>query len=506
MFIRDLLRFEVGADEPARRPVLPRPPNRWPLDHALVSLSPSDALTIGDCVCGVQVFGASGSGKTSGSVALLARAMLVDGWGLLVLTTKPGEADQWQAWAERAGRGSDVVRITPGGPHCFNFLDYLDRHPDRGAAVASNIADVMMTLASHAKPKKSGNETSEFFTESASHLVTQAIHLLRAAGAPLTLSAINDTIGSAPLTIEEVSTPLFESGYLAGLLRSAEERALASPDPDRAMRAVRLHELCDYWLRRFPTMSDRTRGDVIATLSSVIFRFTEPPFDQLIASEDASTFIPEMIDLGRVMILDCPVVTYQLAGRLFQIAVKHLTQQMVLRRRCADSTRPVAIFADEAQNFATHADYRYQAICRDFRGCTVYATQTIDNYQEAVGSEHAVEALLASLVTKVFHANAGRTNEWAEKLIAQDWGRTGSDSFNHRGGGGGGAGGNQNGPSFGSTESDHLHPQVLAAEFTRLRTGGSRNHGQVEAIVFQPGRRFTQTRKPILSVTFAQGM
>lgn len=71
------------------------------------------------------------------------------------------------------------------------------------------------------------------------------------------------------------------------------------------------------------------------------------------------------------MILDCPVITYQQAGRLFQIAIKHLTQQAVLRRNSADTTRPVAIMADEAQNFVTHADYAYQAICRDFRGCTV---------------------------------------------------------------------------------------------------------------------------------------
>lgn len=503
MFIRDLLARMLSTPRSARTggaalstSAACFQPGTWPLDRPLLQLSPSDALTIGDCVCGIQIFGASGSGKTSGSVSLVARSMLRDGWGALVLTTKPGEADQWAAWAQRTGRENDVIRIAPGGTHRFNFLDYLNRHPDRGTSVASNIADILMTLAAQAKPKTHGNETSEFFTESAAHMATHAIHLLRAGGARLTLSGISAVISSAALAIEDIPKPEFQSGLTCRLLRKAEAAAASSQRPAETRRAMRLSELCDYWLRGFPTMSDRTRGDVIATLNSVIFRFTEPPFDELIASESASTFIPELVDLGRILILDCPVVTYQLAGRLFQIAIKHLVQQAVLRRGRSDRTRPVVIFADEAQNFATHADFRYQAICRDFRGSTVYATQSIDNYREAVGSEHAVEALLASLVTKIFHGNAGHTNEWAEKLIAQDWGITTSQGFTQQA--------EKQTPGFNSSRADHLHPQVLAAEFTRLRGGGARNRGEVDAIVFQPGRIFHHTGKPILRMVFQQ--
>jgi hypothetical protein len=243
-------------------------------------------------------------------------------------------------------------------------------------------------------------------------------------------------------------------------------------------------------------MNERTRGDIISTLTSVIFRFTEPPFKDLMASGEGSSFIPEMVTVGRVVILDCPIVTYQQAGRLFQIAFKHLVQQAVLRRPTDDGTRPVAIIADEAQNFATHADYLYQAVCRDFRGCTIYATQTIDNYLDAVGSQAAVDALLSNLCTKIFHANAGRTNDWAEQLIAKDWRGMTSDNVSH--------GREEQRMSAGSTYSDHIHPQVLAAEFTRLRGGGSRHGGLIDAIVFQPGRRFAQSGQPYLRVTFQQ--
>lgn len=487
MFMRDLFRritLRRTHQEPAA--AMPRVAGVWPLDRPLLELSPGDMLTIRDCVTGIQIFGASGSGKTSGSLSWIAQAMLRDGWGMLVLTTKPGEAEQWIDWAARSGRSGDVLRIRPNDVHHLNFLDYLNRHPDPGAAIATNIGDLLMTLAQHARPKASSSETSTFFAESASQMATQAIHLLRAADVTLTLAEISQVINGAPNHPLELRSEEVEGLYVSQLLREAEQRG--SPQ---------LESLCNYWYGQFPNMNERTRGDVISTLTTVLYRFTEPPFADLFASTRGNSYIPELVDTGCVMILDCPVIRYQQAGRLFQIAMKHLTQQAILRRAPADTTRPVAIIADEAQNFATHADYLYQATCRDFRGCTIYATQTIDNYKEAVGSDAAVEALLASLVLKIFHANAGRTNEWAERLIAKDWRSMASESLNQRG--------EQHQSSFGTSVSEQLQPQVHEAEFTRLRTGGSRNGGMVDAIVFQAGRAFQQSGKPLLRMAFRQG-
>jgi hypothetical protein len=486
MFFRDWVRGMMSGTD--RRPpvvVPPRAPGTWPLDQPLVELAPGDALTIRDCVTGIQILGAPGSGKTSGSLSLLARAMLRDGWGLLVMTTKPGEAEQWVGWANQSGRAADVMRIQPESGFRFNFLDYLDRHPDRGARVPSNIGDVLMTLARYSKPKATGTEASEFFSESAAHMATQAVHLLRGAGEPLTLESIGRIISSAPNHPVELESEKFQSSWLLDLLNRAADRG--APNSKAMM---------EYWLTQFPGMNERTRGDIISTLTSVVFRFTEPPIRELIASDHGSNFIPEHVTEGKVMILDCPVITFDQAGRLFQIAFKHLLQRAVLRRPTVDTTRPVAIIADEAQNFATHADYKYQAVCRDFRGCTVYATQTTDNYLEAVGSKAAVDALLSNLLTKIFHANAGPTNDWAERIIARDWRVMSSDSMNHSD--------ERNRTSFGNSQSDQLHPQVLAVEFTRLRNGGSRNGGLIDAIVFQPGRLFAQSGSPVLRVCFQQ--
>lgn len=487
MFLRDLIRGFSPSNGPAVPAVKgPRPAGTWPLDRSLVELAPGDSLTVRDCVSGIQIFGATGSGKTSGSIALLAQAMLRDGWGMLVMTTRPGEAEQWVRWATANGRAGDVLRIGADGRHRFNFLNYLSDHPEPGVRVASNIGDMLMNLAKHARPQEKASEASQFFAEAASRMVTQAIHVLRGAGVTLTLTSINEIIRQAPNDLKRKDEPDFADSLLPRLLDQAYHNGAAN-----------CRELCGYWLQEYPGMNERTRGDVVSTLASVVHRFAEPPIRDLIASEHGNSFIPEMVDVGRIMILDCPVVTYQQAGRLFQIAIKHLTQQAILRRPAMDTTRPVAIFADEAQNFATQFDYAYQAICRDHRGCTVYATQSIDNYRQAVGSDASVEALLASLVVKIFHANGGKTNEWAEKLIAGDWRVMPSESLNQRG--------EEGRPSVGFSQSEAVQPQVLASEFTRMRTGGTRHGGVVDGIVFQPGRLFRQTGKPMLRVAFAQG-
>ena len=67
----------------------------WALDQPLLWVSDKDPWRIRDACEGVQVFGAPGSGKTSGPGAALAKAFLSYGFGGVVLTAKPGERQLW---------------------------------------------------------------------------------------------------------------------------------------------------------------------------------------------------------------------------------------------------------------------------------------------------------------------------------------------------------------------------------------------------------------------------
>ena len=54
---------------------------KYPLNKPLIHFSESDAWTIRDACEGVQIFGAIGSGKTSGSCKSIAQSFLGNGFG-----------------------------------------------------------------------------------------------------------------------------------------------------------------------------------------------------------------------------------------------------------------------------------------------------------------------------------------------------------------------------------------------------------------------------------------
>ena len=66
--------------------------DKFDLDTSIFDFGESDPKwTYRDAVSGVQVFGGVGSGKSSGSGRMLALKYLSNGFGGLILTTKPDE-------------------------------------------------------------------------------------------------------------------------------------------------------------------------------------------------------------------------------------------------------------------------------------------------------------------------------------------------------------------------------------------------------------------------------
>lgn len=86
-----------------RSAVAPSSGRAYDVRTPLLRLSDRDVWTVRDSFEGTQIFGATGSGKTSGSGATLARAFLKAGYGGLVLTVKREEAGQWRQWLAEAG-------------------------------------------------------------------------------------------------------------------------------------------------------------------------------------------------------------------------------------------------------------------------------------------------------------------------------------------------------------------------------------------------------------------
>ena len=111
------------------------------LSQPLLMLSPHsrDSLTTKMATEGVLITGQTGSGKSSGSGAALAKAMLRAGFGGIVLCCKRDEADVWRKYCEETGRLDSFVVFGPGSEHYFNFLSYEWMRPDRGGRQTENI-------------------------------------------------------------------------------------------------------------------------------------------------------------------------------------------------------------------------------------------------------------------------------------------------------------------------------------------------------------------------------
>src|SRR6266498_4188809 len=103
-FLENLFLQPRPAAPPVIAPGAQPPPivaDEWSLDAPLLYLSNSqqDAWRIRDACEGTQIFGATGSGKTTGSGRALARAFLENGFGGVVLCAKPDEPELWKQYA-----------------------------------------------------------------------------------------------------------------------------------------------------------------------------------------------------------------------------------------------------------------------------------------------------------------------------------------------------------------------------------------------------------------------
>lgn len=118
-------------------------PQNYDLDTPLLHFSAQDQWTIRDACEGLQIFGAIGSGKTSGSGASLARAFLQGGFGGLVLCAKPEERKLWEHYAAKTERSQDVVIFSPDHDWRFNFMEYELRRKGRGGGLTENLVNLL---------------------------------------------------------------------------------------------------------------------------------------------------------------------------------------------------------------------------------------------------------------------------------------------------------------------------------------------------------------------------
>jgi type IV secretory pathway TraG/TraD family ATPase VirD4 len=464
------------------------------------------AFRLADAQTGVCVFGATGSGKTSGPAKHLAYGYLAAGFGGLVLCAKKDECRQWQEWAAETGREDDLVIIDASGGSRFNFMTWEASRPEAGGGLGINIVNLLDEIATAISGNTEGGGNSKFWEDALHHLNTNLVDLALLAKRKVTLPELRSILTTAAIQPEQVIDEVWQEKSECAKAIDEADRKTTNADPNER---ASFEQCRDYWLLEYPNLNEKTRSIITLTFSMLVRPLITPPLRQIFSTD--TNIKPEDTFDGKIIIVDLPVQEYRLVGRIASLAWKYCFQIAVLRRvqpaNRESFLRPVFLWADEAQNFVSKFDSEYQAVARSAAGCTVYLTQNRESFRRVLKNNDAVDSLLGNLQAKFFCQNSGETNEWASKLLGERWlhinstnvGQSLNDTMQQQ---------EQNAGkhSSGVTRSAQRRFFVEPARFTTLKRGGALNNFQVEAIVYNGGNLFHDGREslPYKFITFNQ--
>lgn len=523
------------------------------LDTPLLALTPRDYFTVRDaCAGGVSVFGGPGGGKTTGIGAALAGAFLRAGFGMLVLTTKYEDIPLWQQYTRDHGRSRSLILFdeTRG----YNFLDYeLSRHGAKGIANSVECLMQILSAADHAMNAAGGRESDPFWSQSIRQVLQYALPLLFSAWGSVTVAQVVDFVTSAAPSAEHYTDP----AHSAFQQRSFASRTLrkAANDPAVKMSEAELRPFFTYWIAEYTAIPEKTRGNIVISLSSKLDRFRHGRMRDCFCGK--TDILPEMTWHGAVIVMAMPPQTWNEDGIIAQMLFKYMWMRAMQSRNSLapeHRIRPVALFVDEAHTHVAEADNAFLAVSRSLRTSVVYMSQDLPSYYAKVGANNtnAINGLLGKFSNHVFHLNScTTTNKYASDLIGRgmhrratvgssvgsnttrgmnegdnvNWGRstnegssygasTGGASYSHNSGSSRNNGEGENrgvnvgrgtntGRSWSTAETlDNLvEPNFFA---TGLKSGGPQNNRLVTGLWFRAGARFAPHGRNYTIATFRQ--
>lgn len=514
------------------------------LDTRLLRLSAEDHFTLRDACQGVAVLGGTGSGKTSASGKALAAAYLRAKFGGIVMVAKSEEANLWRKYCADNGRAQHVVEFD-GRTHGFNFLAYeLARH---GEAGLNSVVECLMRILEMARAASAtpGRPGEAFWEDTTRQILRNTIPVLYAVTGTVRIEDIVRFVRSAPTSDEQMRSDEWRnSSYFFACFHRLTTLPMGDRIGDQA---------APYWRDDYASLDRKTRANIVISLSTTLDRFNHGWLRH--AYCDQTTIVPELTFHGAIILLNVPALTHNEDGVVAQQLFKYMWQRATLTRNSLPyehRTRPVFLWADEAQYFVNSYDAEYLSTCRGSRACTVFLSQSLPTYYARMTGENSrdrVHHLLGNFGTKVFHNNAcPETNDWAARTIGRTLqqratfsetegenssigmshgtssnrgnqssygtsvdsrGRISSSSSHGASSGSGNNWGDNRSRGSNSSTTHGVNEQmdyaIEPAQFARsLRTGGPANGNRVSAIWFQAGQRFQSSQRNWLHTVFQQ--
>ena len=515
------------------------------LDTPLLRLTrQGDVLTTRTGCAGIHFWGGVGQGKTS-SAETLAAAYLRAGFGGYVTAAKPGVIQQWKSSAQKHGRDRSLILLDEN--EGFNFLDYeMARH---GAEGIGTVVECLMRVID-ASRRASGTASQRggdiFWEDSGKNTLRYTLPLLYAAKGGLSIPDIIRFVTTAPSSLEQTANRDWQqSSFMFQVLKLAVEQ------PKIRMTEIALRNAVNFWREQWPAIPDKTRGNIVITISATLDRFNHGRLNRFFCGK--TTVVPEMCFNGAVLVDAKPTLTWNEDGVIAQQLFKFIWQRAVLSRNSLEPNlreRPVYLWSDESQETVSPYDGEFLGLARDSKCCTVFLTQSLPTYFAKIGGDNARDAALAlagKFKTHVFCGNnCPETNEFASRMIGKvltrhnNFSAGHSQSFNegmsagnNESSGSSSSYGSSSGNSYsfnsnsgsnrgkgnnwgsnrgrGSAEninsgySESMEYAIEPGDFARcLKSGGPQNGNRVTAVWFQANHTFKSTGTNFLTAEFQQ--
>ncbi|MEQ9617041.1 MAG: TraM recognition domain-containing protein [Phycisphaerales bacterium] len=469
------------------------------LDRSLITFNRSnDRLTWRDVLGGgVSIIADSGSGKSSGVIFPLVRAIHSKRASVVHITVKPDDSAKYRRLAELNGRSD--VRVF-GIEDRYNPLAFEQSNAPAGTGLVENLTQLV--LLPLRRQQRHGGSGDAFWKADAERYVRHLVTIFTLAGEPLSYRLINECLLNLPEDPEDVQCQQWRSSNPAyGALVRAENQPLTP-----AQRGD-LEDAAAFLLRTVPATPSRTRASTVATVTSAIDPYVRGEVGQVINAGHSTWTPDELVAQPGVVILDLPLQSWgEIGGTIQRILVSSI-QRAILRRDLKEASHPVVLVMDEYQEFLDPKDDpAFMRTARDRRGCCILATQCVGNIRDACGESRdpqaAAEAILGLPSVKFFGATTDpATLKYASEVFTHtlqpriSFGNSQNSGDSKRPGSGTGRNTNI---------SRELQPDVPHHEFVRLRRGGPGNGWNVDVFCSVSGRIWRASRRPSLKVTFQQ--
>ena len=460
---------------------LSRNPRVWSSRQALLRWNGRRAFTAGHSLEHVVAMGASGSGKTSACIKSMALGMLHAGYGVLFLSAKGSDPEDFLAWARMTGREKSVVRFGPGQRLGFNLLEYELGRGGPTEDRTMNVAGILAAVGEITARSLHDRQGEKIWQDAAEGLLNHALNVVLLAEGKVKLDDVVAVVTSAPATMLEAGD--------AGWRRSSVcyQRLVAAEERCGSSRSLGLAR--EYFLQRWARFPVETKNSVFFTFSAMMDLLQRDPLHRLFFCQ--TDFTPDILKAGAVVLVEAPTLAEGAQGKVINGLMRLAVERMVQQHPAQNGERPVAIIWDEFQTSVTRADSAFAAVARSHGCALVLATQNLPAVQEAIGHD-AARALLANCRTKLFFANDDpETNQYMADLVGKWPVKKKSITRDNRG-------------RASRTRHEQEEYAVPPRQALTLKTGGQEFGRQITAILVQSGRRLSGD-KPAMSVRFNQG-